>query len=180
LMGGRIWVKSELDKGSVFTFTVKIMTAESSDLNLTDDIEDITLSTAESWQGRRVLLAEDVDINREIFIALLENTNISIDTAVNGIEAVEKFKENPDKYDLIVMDIQMPEMDGYQATRTIRGLDIPRAKEIPIIAMTANAFREDVERCIESGMNDHIPKPMDEKHVIEKIAHYIKKNEAGG
>jgi len=120
----------------------------------------------------QVLLAEDVEINREIFIALLEETHISIDIAENGIIAVSKFKENPDKYDLIIMDIQMPEMDGYEATRIIRAMKLSKAKTIPIIAMTANAFKEDIDRCIESGMNDHLAKPIDEKTVIEKIVHY--------
>jgi CheY-like chemotaxis protein len=119
-----------------------------------------------------IILAEDVEINREIFIALLEDTHISIDIAENGLIAVSKFRENPDKYKLIIMDIQMPEMDGYQATRAIREMDLPRAKTIPIIAMTANAFKEDIDRCLECGMNDHLAKPIDEKAVIEKIARY--------
>jgi len=122
-----------------------------------------------------VILAEDVEINREIFLALLEETKISVDIAENGAIAVEMFKENPDKYNLIIMDIQMPEMDGYQATRIIRALDIPKAKTIPIIAMTANAFKEDIFRCLEAGMDDHLPKPIDEKAVIEKILYYSKR-----
>jgi len=123
-----------------------------------------------------VLLAEDVDINREIFITLLEDTKIRIDSAENGKIAVAMFRENPDKYDLIIMDIQMPEMDGYQATMAIRAMQTPQAKTIPIIAMTANAFKEDVDRCIESGMNDHLAKPIDEKAVIEKIISYTRKD----
>ena len=122
-----------------------------------------------------VLLAEDVDINREIFITLLEDTQIKIDSAENGAIAVAMFRENPEKYDLIIMDIQMPEMDGYQATMAIREMGTPQAKNIPIIAMTANAFKEDVDRCIESGMNDHLAKPIDEKAVIEKIISYTRK-----
>jgi len=122
-----------------------------------------------------ILLVEDVEINREIFITLLENTRLSIDVAENGLIAVSMFKENPDKYDLIIMDIQMPEMDGYEATKIIREMDLPRAKTIPIIAMTANAFKEDIDRCLESGMNDHLAKPIDEKAVIQKIAHYSSK-----
>jgi len=121
-----------------------------------------------------VILAEDVEINREIFIALLEDTKISIDIAENGKIAVSMFEEDPDKYDMIIMDIQMPEMDGYQATRIIREMDLPKAKTIPIIAMTANAFKEDIDRCIESGMNDHMAKPIDEKIVIEKIIQFSK------
>jgi CheY-like chemotaxis protein len=125
--------------------------------------------------GVNIILAEDVEINQEIFIALLEHTHISVDVAENGKIAVSKFTENPDKYDLIIMDVQMPEMDGYQATRTIRAMDNPKAKTIPIIAMTANAFKEDVDRCLESGMNDHLPKPIDEKSVIEKIVRFTAK-----
>ncbi|MCL1793806.1 MAG: response regulator [Oscillospiraceae bacterium] len=140
-------------------------------LNIKTDEAD----EAPDLSGVSIILAEDVEINREIFLAVLESTNISVECAENGLAAVEKFKENPDKYDLIVMDLQMPEMDGYQATQTIRALDIPKAKTIPIIAMTANAFKEDIERCLASGMDDHLPKPIDEKIVIEKIAFYSKR-----
>jgi len=121
-----------------------------------------------------IILAEDVEVNREIFTVLLEDTGISIDIAENGLIAVSMFRENPDKYDLIIMDIQMPEMDGYQATRAIREMDLPKAKTIPIIAMTANAFKEDIDRCLESGMNDHLAKPIDVNAVIEKILQYSK------
>jgi len=138
------------------------------------NIKTDTTPDVPDFSGVKVILAEDVEINREIFIALLEETHISVDVAENGLIAVEKFKADPDKYDLIVMDIQMPEMDGFQAARTIRALDMPKAKTIPIVAMTANAFKEDVEKCLESGMNDHLAKPIDEKAVISMIAHYLK------
>lgn len=131
---------------------------------------------APDFSDLNLLLAEDVDINREIFIALLEDTKISIDIAENGLIAVQKFKENPDKYDIIVMDIQMPEMDGYGATRIIRAHNSPKAKTIPIIAMTANAFKEDVEKCIASGMNDHLSKPIDVDAVLKKISDYTGHN----
>ena len=171
-MGGKIWVESEPGEGSSFIFEV---TLERDDAGTAAKAIDPKAETAEKvtdLSGVSIILAEDVDINREIFLTLLEDTRISIDTAVNGLIAVEKFKKDPDKYDLIVMDIQMPEMDGYLATKTIRALDIPKAKTIPIIAMTANAFKEDIERCLEAGMNDHLPKPIDAESVIEKIAHY--------
>ena len=119
-----------------------------------------------------LLLAEDVEINREIFITLLEDTNATIDTAENGRIAVEKFAANPDRYDIIIMDVQMPEMDGYEATRVIRALDMERAKTIPIVAMTANAFKEDIDKCLASGMNDHLAKPIDVDDVKGKIAQY--------
>ena len=125
------------------------------------------------FSGVHLLLAEDVEINREIFIALLENTKIHIDTAENGLVAVQKFKDHADWYDMIIMDVQMPEMDGYEATRAIRSMEFPKAKTIPIIAMTANVFKEDIESCIKSGMNDHLSKPIDENAVIEKINRYL-------
>ena len=123
-----------------------------------------------------ILFAEDVDINREIFTTLLSDTKINIDIAENGKIAVQKFKENPDKYHLIITDIQMPEMDGFEATREIRALDIPRAKSIPIVAMTANVFKEDIDKCIASGMNDHLAKPIVLEAVIDKISQYSKNN----
>ena len=123
-----------------------------------------------------LLLVEDVEINREIVAALLEETNIQIDVAENGIEAVDMFTANIDKYDLIFMDIHMPVMDGYEATREIRSVTTNAAKQIPIVAMTANAFKEDVERCLACGMNDHIPKPIDREVMLEKMTHWLKNN----
>jgi signal transduction histidine kinase/DNA-binding response OmpR family regulator len=128
---------------------------------------------SDNFAGYHLLLAEDIDINREIVLALLEPTAVSIDIAENGLEAVEKYRQDPDKYDMIFMDIQMPEMDGYEATRRIRGLDHSRAKEVPIIAMTANVFREDVERCLEAGMNDHVGKPLVLEDVLAKLRFYL-------
>ena len=139
--------------------TIKNLEMEAKAEESVPDFSDVTL-----------LLVEDVDINREIFMALLENTGIQIDIAENGLIAVRKFTDNPDKYNMIVMDVQMPEMDGYEATRTIRSLDISNAKSIPIIAMTANAFKEDVDKCIACGMNDHLAKPIDLEAVIRKIS----------
>jgi len=143
--------------------TLKSLEIKTETTAKTPDLSDVT-----------IILAEDVEINREIFLALLEDTHIKVDSAENGLVAVSKFRDNPDKYDLIIMDVQMPEMDGCQATQTIRAMDIPRAKTIPIIAMTANAFREDVEHCLACGMNDHLAKPIDEKTVMEKIVFYSK------
>jgi len=125
------------------------------------------------FAGRRILLAEDVEINREIVQALFEPTKLEIDCAVNGTEAVRMFSEAPDKYDLIFMDVQMPEMDGYEATRLIRSLDNPKAKTIPIIAMTANVFREDIEKCLAAGMNSHVGKPLDFDEVIKTLHSFL-------
>jgi signal transduction histidine kinase/CheY-like chemotaxis protein len=125
------------------------------------------------YEGRRILLAEDIEINREIVLALLEPTLLEIDCAENGLQAVNMFAEAPEKYDIIFMDLQMPEIDGYEATRRIRVLDNPAARKIPIIAMTANVFKDDIEKCIEAGMNDHIGKPLDINTVMEKLRTYL-------
>ena len=135
---------------------------------------DETVDYRDNFAGGAILLAEDVEINREIVLALLEPTELSIDCAENGAQAVEMFKAAPDKYDIIFMDVQMPEMDGHEATIAIRALDdIPRAKSIPIIAMTANVFRDDIEKCLEVGMNDHIGKPLDFNDVLDKLRAYL-------
>ena len=127
------------------------------------------------FEGYCMLLAEDVEINREIVLAMLEATKIRIDCAVNGVEAVQIFSAAPERYDMIFMDIQMPEMDGLEATSSIRALDFPKAKEIPIIAMTANVFREDIQKCLESGMNDHVGKPLNFNDVINKMKYYFQR-----
>ena len=136
------------------------------------------------FDGYTVLLAEDVEINREIVVALLEPTLLKIDCAVDGREAVRMFTETPDKYDLIFMDVQMPEMDGYEATRAIRALEAEKRSGsktqtgkpppgIPIIAMTANVFKEDIERCLEAGMDSHVGKPLNLEEVMEKLNTYL-------
>jgi signal transduction histidine kinase/CheY-like chemotaxis protein len=124
---------------------------------------------ADDFTGRCVLLAEDVEINREIVMALLEPTNIRVECAENGAVAVKMFAENPGRYDAIFMDVQMPEMDGYEAARRIRALGIPEAASVPIIAMTANVFREDIEKCIEAGMDRHLGKPLDIGEVLAAL-----------
>ena len=118
------------------------------------------------FAGRHILLVDDVEINREIVLVQLEPTQAAIDCAENGEQAAAMFQQEPEKYDLIFMDIQMPVMDGYDATEKIRELGTPQAKQIPIIAMTANVFKEDVERCLAAGMNAHIGKPIDFDEMI--------------
>ncbi len=130
-------------------------------------------SKAGIFQGKRILLAEDIEINREIAGALLADTGVLLTYAENGARAVELFASDPGGFDLIFMDIHMPDMDGYQATQAIRALPVSEASTIPIIAMTANVFREDVERCLSVGMNDHVGKPIDIDEMIEKISAYL-------
>jgi CheY-like chemotaxis protein len=125
------------------------------------------------FDGFTLLLVEDVEINREIVITLLEDTGVVIECAENGIEALAKFKEAPSKYQLILMDIHMPEMDGFEATRRIRAMDVKEAETIPIVAMTANVFREDIEKCLAAGMNDHLGKPIDIEDLLGKLKKYL-------
>jgi len=128
------------------------------------------------FRGYKILLAEDVEINREIIEVLIEPTMMEMECAENGLKAVSMFEQSPDAYDLILMDVQMPELDGYEATRRIRALNHAKAKTIPIIAMTANVFREDIEKCLEAGMNDHIGKPVDIQEFISTLQKYLKKS----
>jgi len=139
-------------------------------------VEDVLPDNVGIFANHCVLLAEDVEINRYIVQALLEPTGLKIECAKNGAEAVRMLSETPEKYGMIFMDLQMPEMDGYEATHRIRELDIPNAKTIPIIAMTANVFREDIEKCLESGMNGHVGKPLDIDAVLHQLRlHLLKK-----
>ncbi len=140
-----------------------------------DSIEETPLDICGIFAGHRILFAEDIDINREIILTLLEPTLIEIDCAENGIEAVKHFSRSPGKYDMVFMDIQMPEMDGYEATRLIRTLNFPAAKTVPIIAMTANVFKEDIESCLSAGMNGHLGKPINMDDLIEIMLRYLKK-----
>jgi len=135
--------------------------------------EESPVDNSGIFKGFKILLAEDVEINREIVQTLLEPTLLEVDCAENGKEAVIMFEKSPDAYDLIFMDVQMPQMDGYEATRKIRLLSHTKAKTIPIIAMTANVFREDVEKCLDAGMNNHIGKPLDVNEFFRMLHKYL-------
>ena len=179
MMGGNIWIESGPGNGSCFSFTVALGIPEHSvEIEDTEQVAKFLSGKAgeynEDFSGKVVLLVDDVDINLEILTALLEPTNIITDTATSGKEAVALLKANPDRYDLILMDIQMPEIDGLQATKMIRNLDSPKAATIPVIAMTANVFKEDIEKCLAAGMNGHLGKPIVINDVLRLLLHYLK------
>ncbi len=128
-----------------------------------------------SFAGFRILIAEDMKVNREVIMTLLKPTEAELVTAEDGLEVLEMFAADPEGIDLIFMDIQMPHLDGLEATRRIRALDNAAAKKVPIIAMSANVFREDVEQCIEAGMNDHIGKPINIDEVLQRLRKYLRR-----
>ena len=173
LMDGRIWVESKPDEGAKFIFTVKARIAESAENRNNDVLEntDDSAASAGEFTGKRLLLAEDIEINREIVMALLSDTGITIDCAENGLEALDMVAANPDKYDLVFMDVQMPKMNGLEAARHIRALS--GLQDLPIVAMTANVFKSDIEMCLAAGMNDHLGKPIDIGKVMEILKKYL-------
>ena len=164
-MGGHIDVESSLGSGSVFSFTLTLAKSGG-----------VTLSRTESapipdLNNKRLMVVEDIAINRLILIELLKDTYAEIVEAADGLEAVQMFSSAPaGTYDLILMDVQMPRMDGYEATRQIRALDRPDAAKVQIIAMTANAYREDIEKSLEAGMNGHLAKPIDIDSIMRMLA----------
>ena len=175
LMHGEIWLESNPEQGSCFTFTAQVGLGTTKTHEAKVDSSNEQSNYSNAFADKKILLAEDVEINQEIVLALLESTGIQIDCANNGKEATTLFMNEPDLYDAILMDVQMPEMDGYAATRMIRGLEVPKATTIPIIAMTANVFKEDIQQCLDSGMNDHIGKPINLDELLEKLWTYLRK-----
>ena len=132
-----------------------------------------SIQTGYDFSEYFALLVEDIEINREIVIAMLKSTYLNIDVAENGMVAVNKIWENPNRYNLVLMDVQMPVMDGYIATQKIREMDDLYAKKIPIIAMSANVFAEDIKKCKDVGMNDYVAKPVDFNALISKIGEFL-------
>ena len=178
LMEGEIWVESELGEGSCFFFTAKFgIPIENAKSDIIDPEPNDATEINSDFSGKVILLADDVDINLEILTSLLKSTNVEMDTACNGKEAVAAVAANPERYDLILMDVQMPELDGLQATKMIREMNIPKAANIPIVAMTANVFKEDIMKCIESGMNGHLGKPIVINDVMTVLSHYLRPRE---
>ena len=192
MMGGKIKIQSEPGKGSSFSFTFKAKRVIKTHQSVSNETRQAASGKNKKendysgiFEGYKILLAEDVEINREIIDTLIEPTLLKMDCAENGLEAVELFEKSPNEYDLIFMDVQMPEMDGYEATRKIREIEIDYCKKqieqgknlqsVPIIAMTANVFKEDIEKCINAGMNAHIGKPIDVQEFFIILKKYLYK-----
>ena len=204
LLGGEIRVCSEQGKGSCFGFEITVERGSKKGKKSKSSRkpgEAQTVNRKSKFKGKSLLLTEDVEINREIVLSLLENSGINITCAENGLAAVEKFKEDPSKYSVILMDIHMPEMDGYEATRCIRAVESELQaveaemktgksgtsftegetrsynrylrQQIPIIAMTANVFKDDVDRCLSSGMTSHLGKPIDMEEMLKQLERYL-------
>ena len=169
MMGGTISLTSKEGKGTEFVVTLNFKIRKV--LTMPMDIKEEPLQQTERenrYSGKKVLIVEDNELNREIATALLEEIGISVDSVEDGTDAVERMNEvDDDRYDLIFMDIQMPKMDGYMATREIRTLKNNKKANIPIIAMTANAFEEDKKKAFQAGMNAHIAKPIDIKIILD-------------
>jgi len=162
-MNGEIWVESTPEKGSKFIFTVKLQ------IKAPEAQNDLVIS----FEGKTALLVDDVEINRDIIMAMLESTRIQIECAVNGYDALEIFSRNPEKFNIIIMDINMPEMDGIEASRRIRAISSTEGMQIPIIAMTANVLPDEVEKYLSAGMNDHIGKPVDFDQLLSLLKKYL-------
>ncbi len=182
LMGGGIHVTSVQGSGSTFTVDLPFGKIKESgkptrfsDIDGRSDLARDCYVIDYDFKGKRILLVEDNELNREIAEELIGATGASVESAEDGVQAVKKFKESAEGYyDLILMDVQMPHMDGYEATRCIRALGRSDAQKVPIFAMTANAFAEDVQKSREAGMNAHISKPLDIRAVYKQMNRYLK------
>ena len=169
MMGGRITVKSEQGKGSEFTISLRFPIGEAK----TEQTPPAAKASASA--GKKLLVVEDNELNLEIASTLLKEAGFEVDTAENGKIAVEKVEAaSADRYDLILMDIQMPEMDGYEATRRIRALPDTKKAALPIVAMTANAFEDDRKNALRAGMNGHIAKPLDIPKLFQVLSELLK------
>ena len=176
MMGGTIEVESQLNKGSRFTVTLSLKPADSEEeeRRIKQESTDKKKKKELSGRGKRILLVEDNNLNREIARELLEMEQFEIEEARDGREAVEKFRQSPNGYyQIILMDIQMPVMNGYEAARAIRKLDREDAAEIPVIALTANAFADDIYAARQAGMNAHLSKPLDMEKVAEALERWL-------
>lgn len=165
LMGGRIEVESEEGAGTRVNVRLPLETSTTQSIAPKDEKPEL-----QALAGRHLLLVEDIAVNRELATYLLEDYGAQVTSAIHGRDALEQLVAHPD-IDLILMDLQMPEMDGYQATAAIR--QMPEFRDLPIIAMTANAVSSDVDSCLAAGMNDHVGKPINEDELIHKICRQL-------
>ena len=171
IMDGTIEVESELGKGSTFTITIPQRLAEKGDISSSEDYE----AHAVEFRGKRILLAEDNELNAEIAMELLHEFGFKVDWVQDGIMCVDKLIEQPPGYyDLILMDIQMPKMNGYEASKAIRQIEDKGKAAVPILALTANAFAEDRKNAMEAGMNGHIGKPIDLGKLIKALSETLR------
>lgn len=169
LLGGTIQVNSEVDKGTETTVFLQFKLCDSVEENKEDD------ESIPDFRGKKILLVEDNELNREIAVEILQEAGFSMETAEDGMTAVEKMRHvAAGTYDLVLMDVQMPKMDGYEATREIRKLSDPEKSSIPIIAMTANAFAEDRQKAFEAGMDGYLAKPIDISKMLETLKGFLK------
>jgi signal transduction histidine kinase len=177
MMGGTISIVSEPDNGSVFTFSFKLPLS-SKDTGTLAEAEAAAPPSAEGLAGKSILLVEDNEINREIAEAFLEEMGLKLDFAVNGQEALDKYRAKPASYDLIFMDIQMPLMDGYEATKQIRAAEKENNwRAIPIVAMTADVFQEEIDHCLAVGMNAHVGKPISQGVILQVLNKYLQRKQ---
>ena len=174
MMDGEICVKSKLGEGTCFTLTFEHRISDEECIELNQELD--VLDEKSILEGKRVLLVEDNDLNAEIAMAILEQSGLILDRVEDGLACINRLSEvDADLYDLILMDIQMPNMNGYEATRRIREFENVKKASIPILAMTANAFEEDKKMAIEAGMNGHISKPIDVNVLEMQIINIFKK-----
>ena len=178
LMGGEIVVESLKDKGSDFTVFLKLPIADRKDIEEKTVTENREQTTDNTFRGRRILLAEDNEINAMIAVEILNEMGAEVDVAENGQKAVDSFATHPVQYyDFILMDVQMPVMDGRTAARTIREMDRVDADRIPIFALSADAFVEDERLSLKSGMNGHFAKPVDFRALQREVGAFLRKRE---
>jgi len=192
MMNGQLRIDSSPGRGSTFTFTFQMKkgttkpnTAPQQKKEKKQNSIEVKENSQGLFTGRRVLIVDDEDTNREIILSILEKVGIHVTCAKSGMDGIRKYKENPDSFDLILMDIQMPEMDGYETVRQIRSIEAEMLQKnagaqsaegsgsLPIIALTANVFREDVEKCLKTGMDDHIGKPVNTAELFTKLRKHL-------